>query len=156
MEKHIEIIEYTKAYEPQLIEFLEKCLPQSGRALDINGRHFCYKNTSDFFKIFWCMLDSGQIIGVVAVKELSETSCELKSLYLLENYHGRGLGKCLLNKAIAFANESGYEKMYLDSLSTSTNAIALYRKTGFSDTERYNNNERSDVFMVLDLTEYRR
>ena len=41
--------------------------------------------------------------------------------------------------------------MYLDSLSTSTKAIALYQKAGFVNTEKYNQNERSDVFMVLNL-----
>lgn len=41
--------------------------------------------------------------------------------------------------------------MYLDSLSTSKRAIAMYRRTGFADTEKYNSNERSDVFMVLNL-----
>lgn len=54
-------------------------------------------------------------------------------------------------QAIAYAKEYGYEKMYLDSLSTSKKAIALYRKTGFVDTERYNKNKHSDVFMVLYL-----
>ena len=53
--------------------------------------------------------------------------------------------------AIDFAKNYGYEKMYLDSLSTSTRAVALYRKNGFVDTEKYNNSERSDVFMVLNL-----
>lgn len=97
------------------------------------------------------MFDDDRIIGVAAVKELTETSCELKSLYLLERYHGQGLGKRLLNKAISYAKENGYKKMFLDSLSTSKKAIALYRKTGFLDTERYNQNERSDVFMVMEL-----
>lgn len=91
------------------------------------------------------------MIGTSAVTELDNTSCELKSLYLLERYHGMGHGKCLLRKAIDYAKEFGYEKMYLDSLSTSKKAIALYRRTGFADTEKYNSSERSDVFMVLDL-----
>jgi len=151
MKKSFESVIYQKKYEPLLLEFLEKCLPESGRSLDINGRHSCYKDIGNFYKVFYCMFDDDRIIGVAAVKELTETSCELKSLYLLEQYHGKGLGKCLLNKAISYAKENGYKKMYLDSLSTSKKAIALYRKTGFTDTERYNQNERSDVFMVLDL-----
>ena len=59
------------------------------------------------------MFDQEKMIGVVAVKELDEKNCELKSLYLLERYHGMGYGKCLIQKAIAYAKESGYEKMYL-------------------------------------------
>lgn len=151
MKNSFEPITYKKVYEPLLLTFLEKCLPESGRALDISGRHSFYMDIDNSFKNFWCMFDHDKIIGAVAIKELSDKSCELKSLYLLEQYHGRGYGKCLLQKAIVRAKEYGYENMYLDSLSTSKKAIALYRKSGFVDTERYNQNERSDVFMVLDL-----
>lgn len=151
IEKSFELIEYSKMYEPLLIEFLEKCLPESGRALDINGRHGFYKDIENCFKAFWCMFDQEKVIGAVAVKELDNKSCELKSLYLLEQYHGMGRGKGLLQKAITYAKENGYERMYLDSLSTSKKAIALYHKAGFVDTQKYNQSERSDVFMILNL-----
>lgn len=151
MKESFKPIKYEKMYEPPLLTFLEECLPESGRALDIGGRHSFYMDIDNSFKDFWCMFDHEKIIGAVAIKELDNKSCELKSLYLLEQYHGKGYGKCLLQKAIICAKEYGYENMYLDSLSTSKKAIALYRKSGFADTERYNLNERSDVFMVLDL-----
>lgn len=153
MEKQFEPVKYQKRYEPLLIDFLEQCLPESGRALDINGRHSFYKDIENCFKAFWCMFDQDKMIGAVAVKQLDDMSCELKSLYLLERYQGRGYGKSLLKEAIAYAKEIGYEKMYLDSLSTSTKAVALYCKTGFVDTDKYNESERSDVFMVLNLKE---
>lgn len=153
MEKPFEPIKYNSKFESHLIDFLERCLPESGRSLDINGRHSCYKDIENSFKDFWCMFDNVNIIGTVAIKELDNKSCELKSLYLLERYHGMGYGKCLLQKAIAYANEYSYEKIYLDSLSTSKKAIALYHKIGFVDTERYNKNKHSDVFMVLHFSE---
>lgn len=146
-----EPIKYKKDFEQLLIEFLEQCLPESGRDLDLQTRHAFYLDIEHSFKAFWCMFDDEKVIGAVGVKELDGASCELKSLYLLEKYHGMGYGKRLLSKAIAYAKEAGYEKMYLDSLSTSTKAIGLYRRFGFTDTERYNENERSDVFMILDL-----
>ena len=146
-----DIVEYDNEYFPELVEFLEKCLPESGRALDIDGRHSFYKDIESNFKGFWCMFRNKKIIGAVAVHELSESDCELKSLYLLEKYHCRGYGRKLLDTAIGFAKKYGYKKMYLDSLSTSTRAVALYRKNGFVDTEKYNDSVRSDVFMVLNL-----
>lgn len=151
MKKSFEPTEYNKTFESLLIEFLEKCLPESQRVLDINGRHSYYLDIRNHFKKFWCMFDGKNIIGVVAVSELNTMDCELKSLYLLERYHGMGHGKRLLLKAVDYAKEYGYNKMYLDSLSTSKKAIALYRRTGFVDTEKYNSSVRSDVFMVLDL-----
>ena len=97
------------------------------------------------------MFDGSNIIGTVAVSELESKCCELKSLYLLEQYQGMGYGKKMLIYAIVQAKKSGYKKMFLDSLSTSTKAIALYRRVGFNDTEKYNSSVYSDVFMVLDL-----
>ena len=154
MEMLFEPFRYDKENESLLFDFLERCLPESGRALDIDGRHSFYKDIENCFKAFWCMYDHEGIIGVVAVKALDEISCELKSLYLLEQYHGKGYGRCLLERAVSFAKECGYQKMYLDSLSTSKKAIALYRKNGFVDTPKYNQSERSDVFMVLELNNY--
>ena len=142
---------YKREYEPQLIEFLDKCLPESSRALDINGRHSFYKDIDNTFKAFWCMFEGDKVIGTVGVKELDNNCCELKSLYVLEIYHGNGYGRALLNEAIKCARDFGYDKMYLDSLSTSVKAIELYRKNGFVDVEKYNQSERSDVFMVLVL-----
>ena len=151
MEKDFTPVLYKKEDESKLIDFLAECLPESGRILDINGRHSFYKNIENSFDRFWCMLRESSIVGTVAVRKLDDKNCELKSLYLLEKYHGMGYGWHLLEIAIEYAKENGYEKMYLDSLSTSKRAVKLYQKAGFKDTERYNKNEHSDVFMVLDL-----
>ncbi len=40
---------------------------------------------------------------------------------------------------LTHAKKCGCQNIYLDSLSTGTNAVALYRKMGFVDTEKYNN-----------------
>lgn len=154
MKKAFEPIKYEKEYEPLLLTFLEKCLPESGRALDLCGQHSFYMDIEHSFKDFWCMFDHGKIIGTVAIRELDGKCCELKSLYLLEQYHGKGYGNCLLQTAVVSAIEYGYKNMYLDSLSTSEKAIALYHKSGFVDTERYNQNVHSNVFMVLNLKDY--
>ncbi|MGN0637301.1 MAG: GNAT family N-acetyltransferase [Huintestinicola sp.] len=147
----MEIAVYKREYHDKLIRFLEKCLPESGRALDINGRHKAYSDVERYYSKFWCLLDDDNIIGAVAVKELNADSCELKSLYLLKKYQGRKLGYALLQTAVSYAVSAGYKKMYLDTFSTSTRAVSLYEKAGFVYTERYNGNYNADVFMVMDL-----
>ena len=151
MEKNIYIDKYEKKHERILIEFLQQCLPESNRTLDLKGRHKFYQDIENYFEAFWCMFDENKIVGTVAVKALDDNRCELKSLYLLERYHGTGWGRRLLIQALSYAKEKGYKEMYLDSLSTSKKALSLYRKVGFVQTERYNQNEFADIFMVLDL-----
>ena len=52
MEKSFEPVKYNKIYELLLVDFLEQCLPKSGRTLDINGRHSSYKDIENCFKAF--------------------------------------------------------------------------------------------------------
>ena len=99
----------------------------------------------------WCLFDGEAIAGTVALKRMNDTEIELKSLYLLEKYHGRGLGRQLLETALKYAAEKEYKTILLDTKSSSEKAIRLYRKAGFVMTERYNNNENADVFMKLSI-----
>lgn len=145
------IQKYTRQYNNCLLQFLEKCLPQSGRCLELNGRHSIYCNIDDFFEYFWCLFDGEDMVGTVALKRLNEERCELKSLYLLEQYHKKGLGHELLKTAIAAAQQNGYKEMYLDTLSSSKQAISLYEKMGFVRIGRYNDNDAADIFMALKL-----
>lgn len=148
------IKEYHRQYYHCLLQFLERCLPQSGRNLELNGRHKMYCNIDEFFEYFWCLFERKDIIGTVGLKKLNDEHCELKSLYLLEQYHKKGLGCHLLKTAILKAQQDGYKEMYLDTLSTSKKAISLYEKMGFVSIERYNTNYIADIFMVLKLDHF--
>ena len=86
------IQKYKRQYHDKLLQFLEICLPQSGRCFELNGRHKMYKDVSEYFEHFWCLFDGEDMIGTVALKKMDSDKCELKSLYLLEQYHKKGLG----------------------------------------------------------------
>jgi putative acetyltransferase len=101
----------------------------------------------DTYHIFWCLKFKNEIIGTVAVNVLSEDSCELKSMYLLSKYNGNGLGQKMIDKAFDYAKKNAFKEMYLDTLSSSEGAIRLYKKNGFVETSRYNDNIVADVFM---------
>ena len=94
-----------------VLAFLEECLPQSGRTWDPAGRHRLYGSIGASFDDFWCLLDGGNVVGTAALKKLDGAKCELKALYLLQAYHGRGLGRRLLETAISRARETGYKEM---------------------------------------------
>jgi len=145
------IVPFEKGMEGTVYSFLSQCFPESGRLFELNGKHSFYNDIPGYFEFFLCLFCNEDLIGTVAVKRLNDTDSELKSLYLFKAYQGKGLGYKLLTEAISFAASNGYSRMYLDSMSTSTKAIRLYRRAGFRDTERYNDNQKADVFMVLDL-----
>lgn len=146
-----EVKQYTSELQNDIINFLEKVLPESGRKLDLEGRHRFLTRIPDMYEKFWCLYDKERLIGTVGIKRITEQKCELKTLYLYCWYHGQGLGYQLLSTAIGYAKEAGYMEMHLDTLSTSKRAIHLYELLGFALTDRYNDNFMSEIFMVLKL-----
>ena len=145
------IRQYTNELQNDIICFLENVFPESGRKLDLDGRHNFLMHITDVYEKFWCLYDKECLIGTVGVKRIGEQKCELKTLYLYSSYQGNGLGYQLISTAIEYAKEMGYMEMYLDTLSTSKRAIHLYESVGFTLTERYNDNFMSEIFMVLKL-----
>ena len=93
-------------------------------------------------------------LGVVAVRALANSTCELKRLWVEPAGKGRGLGRDLARTAIAFARSVGYGEMKLDTLKNRMpSAIALYRSLGFVDAEPYTHNPEPDaLFMTLKLS----
>ena len=144
-----------KAFEPamhdKVTEFLTAVFKESGKIFEPHGRHSAFADISENFIGFWCMLEDDAVIGTVAVKRLNASECELKGLYVYEKYHGRGLGYKLAVTAVDFAVKHGFEKMYLDTMAKHEKALRLYEKMGFRLTEKYNDNEMAEIFMVKEL-----
>ena len=93
-------------------------------------------------------------VGVVAIRALADSACELKRLWVEPQAKGAGLGCALAQTAIAFARTAGYTNMKLDTLKNRMPAaIALYRSLGFVDAEPYTHNPEPDaLFMTLRLS----
>lgn len=149
----IELVDYEPRRHEELLAFLHRCLPESGRSFDPEGRHAHLKRVEEAYEALWCLVEDGiGIVGCVGVRALDARTCELKTLFVFERLQGQGWGRRLAERAISFARERGYAAMRLDTVSTSENAIALYRRLGFCDIERYGGNPVADVFMELRLS----
>jgi putative acetyltransferase len=92
-------------------------------------------------------------LGIIAIKPLEATICEMKRLWVEDLGKGRGIGRTLANTAIAFAQHAGYTEMRLDTLRTRMPAaVSLYQSLGFVETEAYVANPEPDVvYMRLSL-----
>lgn len=146
-----EMVSYTDGMKDAVFDFLTKAFIDAGKCFEPGARHGIYNDIPRNFDLFLCMMDGGAVVGTVAVKKLGGGDCELKALYLLKEYQGKKLGYALASAAISFARGKGYRKMFLDSMKGYDRALRLYRSLGFAETERYNDNDRADVFMALDL-----
>jgi putative acetyltransferase len=69
--------------------------------------------------------------GIFPSPGLPEDTCELVKMYLLPEARGLGLGKLLIEKSLAFARESGYKNVYLETMPELKKALEVYAKFGF-------------------------
>jgi ribosomal protein S18 acetylase RimI-like enzyme len=80
----------------------------------------------------------GEAIGCVALRAIEpEGCCEMKRLYVAPQGRGFGLGHALVAAILAEAAQIEYREMRLDTLDTMTEALALYRKSGFEPIAPY-------------------
>jgi putative acetyltransferase len=101
--------------------------------------------------IFLVMTDQERIIGTGAVRRIDEAACELKRLWLLFQYHGRGLGYRMMQELLVFARAKGYRRMRLETDQIhQKRAFEFYKRLGFYEIPRYSDNE-DDVAMEMML-----
>ncbi|MBI5324048.1 MAG: GNAT family N-acetyltransferase [Ignavibacteriae bacterium] len=95
---------------------------------------------------------SGQISGCVGLRKLDNDTCEMKRLYVKDEFRGISIGKNLALEIILEAKKIGYRKMRLDTLNTMYKAINIYKKIGFYEIKSYRFNPFNNaVFMELKL-----
>lgn len=150
-------IEVDDLSRPQVHALLEEHLenmyelspPEQVFALDLNKLR-----ANDI--TFWTVWDEEVLLGCGALKKLTPTHGEIKSMRTPAAARGRGAGRAVLAHIIAEAQQRGYTRL---SLETGTHAAfepahKLYRSQGFVISGPFGSylpNEHS-VFMELRLS----
>jgi len=79
----------------------------------------------------WIAEQGDTMIGSIAVTRDSPTHCHLRWFCLARHARGQGLGRRMLDGALAYAREHGYTTMTLETFSDLHAAAHLYREAGF-------------------------
>ncbi len=96
---------------------------------------------------------NGETAGCIALRKLEENICEMKRLYVRDEFRGFGLGNKLIEKLIKEACLIGYQKMRLDTLPDKmAKAVKLYKSQGFREIAPYYHNPYGKtLFMEMNL-----
>jgi len=97
----------------------------------------------------------GHPAGCVLLRPLPTiaSATECKRLYVAPEFRGHGLAGRLMDTAESHARYCGLEWIYLDSRAEMTTAIALYRRRGYEEIPRFNDNAEAAIFLRKRLVE---
>jgi putative acetyltransferase len=109
-------------------------LAEEGELNDVDNFQQVYENNHG---MFLAVLDDGKLIGTGALKRMDEKTAELKRLWLLEEYHGQGIGHRVVMRLFDFAREKGYMRIRLQTGHTQIRALEFYKRLGFYEIESY-------------------
>lgn len=81
--------------------------------------------------------EEGQAVGCGAFKPYEDGVAEIKRMFVLPNQRGKGIAQAILNELELWAKNTGYHFCLLETSNKLTNAIALYRKSGYTIIPNY-------------------
>ena len=135
-------------HDPRSLEESIAYLESRGELKDMDD---IQRNYFEKGGIFLVMLDDNHLIGTGAIRQLENDICELKRLWLLSQYHGKGLGYRMLQELFSFAREKGYKRIWLQTDAVQqSRALEFYRRLGFHEIPRYTD-RTDDIAMELPL-----
>lgn len=93
----------------------------------------------------------GEPVACGGVQTIGDGVGEIKRMWVHADWRGAGLGSRLLRHLEGVARELGHTAVRLDTNGTLTEAVAMYRRAGYREIERYNDNPYAERFFAKDL-----
>lgn len=98
---------------------------------------FASYNKSDAIKHVLVYYIDNQAVGCGAFKHYSDTTVEIKRMFVLPEARGKGIAAQILHELEQWAAENGYTECILETGYKMTSALALYHKKGYVVTPNY-------------------
>lgn len=104
---------------------------------------------------FWSAWEGDTLMGVGALKRMSESEGEIKSMHTLKTARRSGVGSAILMHLISEAKRAGLSVLYLEtgSFDFFAPARALYTRHGFRECEPFAGYkpDANSTFMMLKI-----
>jgi len=124
----------------------ENSPPEHVHALDLSGL-----KTPEIS--FWTAWEADEVLGCGALKELSKSTGEIKSMRTHTSHLRKGVAAAILEHILAIAKERGYSRLSLETGNglTFEPALSLYRKHGFTNGGAFSHYEKNEFSQFLHL-----
>jgi putative acetyltransferase len=83
---------------------------------------------------FWTLLNAaGQVVGSAGYHPISRSvgAVEIRKMYLLKAYRGKGLGRYVLGKLEEAIEFRGFKEIWIETASVLVEAMRLYENSGY-------------------------
>lgn len=155
--KVMNCVKYSEDYKDSLRLFLNTMydvmgyrFPPSKKEKDLETVYTkCIQSGGDFL----LLVNEQEVIGSIGVKvmDLDNGIGEVKRLFVLPRYQGKGYGEMLLTELINLSKEKKLRYLRLCTTHKSNKAIKLYEKVGFYNIEAYKYNPVTEIYMELKI-----
>ena len=85
-------------------------------------------------------VSDGEPVACGGLQRLDDRTAEIKRMWVHEDWRGAGLGGRMLRALEQAAVDRGHAVVRLDTNSVLTDAVAMYRRAGYTAIDRYNDN----------------
>jgi GNAT superfamily N-acetyltransferase len=94
--------------------------------------------------------DDGRAVGCGAIRMNDETTAEVKRMYVEPEDRGKGVGRAVLARLEAAAKQFGARRLVLETGIHSPEALALYRRAGFTQIDCWGEYATSPTSICLE------
>ncbi len=116
----------------ELDQFLNRAI--GGEDKREKYKKYNHLDTMDYVIVAY---DGQHAAGCAALRKYSDTEVEVKRVFVQESYRGQNIGGQMLAHLIEHAQESGYQRMLLETGAFLAASVRLYQRYGFTQIENY-------------------
>ena len=102
----------------------------------------------------WVAEEDGNIIGSICIVNKGNGTAQLRLFGTHPSAQGKGIGKKLMQTAMDFCKENGYQHIYLWTIDICKAALHLYENFGFRCTDTKPNDTWANYHMTEELWEF--
>ena len=103
---------------------------------------------------FWTLWNKETLLGCAALKKISSTQCEIKSMRTHPDHLRKGVAARILEHILNFAKNQNYQRISLETGSGESfdPAIELYKRYGFNCGDSFGEYQKSEFNQFFHLT----
>jgi GNAT superfamily N-acetyltransferase len=162
-----------RRYHPSMLEAIMITISQAGSASDLEEARALFREYESWLGLDLCFqgfeqelrelpgkyappagrlllaFDDGRPAGCIALRQLEDGVCEMKRLYVRDEFRGKRIGLDLIERLMTEARDAGYKIMRLDTFPPKMpKAVELYESHGFRPIPPYYDNPHDGVLFM--------